>query len=109
MNYYPSKEEREWQGVCIVCGKMVRTIIIDRMTPRKRLESKAFLEYLGLDDDGDDEGPPKHDYREVTPCCKSEDFIPVSYAVRCSKCGEWADRRYCTRERGDAYTCPVCK
>jgi len=35
-----------------------------------------------------------HDYREVTVCCGSEDYIPADRAVKCLKCGEWVDRRY---------------
>jgi hypothetical protein len=49
-----------------------------------------------------------HDYREVTECCQSEDFIPSIYAVRCALCHEWIDSRFGHRKE-DRYVCETCQ
>lgn len=104
MKHYPSESEQDHQGVCVKCGRMSRTKIIDILEDQAEVKrrrqslrkSRAFLEYLGLgnrelDDEEDEE--PAVDFREVTRCCGSEDFIPRGYAVFCKKCESWYDER----------------
>lgn len=104
MNYYPSSEERDHHGVCCICGKMVETIVIDKLSDQRKRELKRLYDSLGLEEEERD----PCDFREVTSCCKTEDFIPITYAVRCLKCSEWMDRRYGKELKGGLYVCPAC-
>ncbi len=89
MNTKPSAEERDWYGVCRECGRMTGTIVRNQ---NHDLESEFKI---------------PDDYREVTACCGSEDFIPEEYAIRCFKCNEWVDVRY-THKVEDRTVCDMC-
>lgn len=104
MNYYPSGEEQERNGVCCVCGKMVHTIIVNKLSDQRKEELKKLYDSLGVEGGEQDDC----DFREVTSCCKVEDFIPAVYAVKCQKCGEWMDRRFGKLQKGGSYVCPAC-
>ena len=94
MDYKPTDEERDWVGVCAKCGQMSKTKIIDLLgTPEKmgqRLKD-LFIDIETADDDTIEAN--MHDYREVTRCCESEDFIPEIYAALCKTCRVWYDER----------------
>lgn len=104
MNYYPSGEERDHRGVCCVCGMMVNTVVIDKLSEQRKQELKNLYDSLGVNEDDQD----NCDFREVTSCCGAEDFIPVAYAVKCQKCSEWMDKRFGKRQKGGFYVCPAC-
>ena len=92
MNVYPS---RDWAGVCSKCHRAIKTIVLDRGNPIQA-DEEPFWSDIG------------HDYREVTECCQSEDFIPSVYAVGCALCNEWIDSRFGHRKE-DRYVCETCQ
>lgn len=98
MNTYPTHMERDYAGVCIVCWKMSSTIVIDK------LRNNSEIHLCEIEDDDN-----LHDYREVTSCCHSEDFIPMAYATKCVTCREWVDERWCKLIRGDHHECEMCQ
>ena len=98
MNTYPNHKERDYAGVCILCWKMSSTVVIDR------LRNDAEIHLCEIEDNDN-----PHDYREVTSCCHSEDFIPMAYATKCVTCREWVDERRCKRIGGDHYECEMCQ
>ena len=89
MNTKPSPEERDWYGVCWECGRMTGTVVQN---------------FGPINENGD---RITNDYREVTACCGSEDFLPEEYAIRCFKCNEWVDKRY-THRVGERVICDMC-
>ena len=89
MNTKPSPDERDWYGVCQECGRMTGTIV--------RNKGVTSVQGFKITDD----------YREVSACCGSEDFLPEEYAIRCFSCNEWVDKRY-THRVEDRVVCDMC-
>lgn len=115
--HYPKPEERDNNGVCLRCLRMTKTIVIDvmRLPGFKKHQNDLRSAYKNFQE-GEFDDPEAYnsdeigifpDYREVTACCRSEDYIPAQYAVRCVLCKTWTDRRW-SKLRGEVYVCPAC-
>jgi hypothetical protein len=78
---------------------MGKTKLIDLLGTPEKITKKLIGLMIPLEDKDGVEAN-LHDYREVTACCGSEDFIPEEYAERCKTCGKWYDER-----RGEKCRC----